>query len=251
MKLGKTRLAIPTMFTLSSVFLALLSITFVMDGEYRLAAIAILFAALFDALDGKVARLTRSESKFGIQIDSLADVMSFGLAPAILLYSVSLQSLRIGGLDIGLLIAFLFVATGAIRLARYNVIAESVSGPVKRFIGLPIPMAAGTVASLVLAVSGTGGHLPAGPIIALIVLLSFLMVSNFTYRKSPAASRTGALLVLSPMAALIVVLLFVRPSYGFFGFFVYYLCFGLVETAVLRLRHRRTAAKEIHDPVDD
>ena len=251
LKLGKALLALPTLFTLSSVFLGFLSITFVMDGEYRLAAIAILFAGLFDALDGKVARLTRTESKFGIQIDSLADVMSFGLAPAVLVYGAALQNLRAGGLDLGLLVAFLFVAAGAIRLARFNVMAESVTGPMKRFIGLPNPMAAGMIASVVLAVSGTGGQLPAGPMVALVILLSFLMVSNFTYRKSPAASRLGALFVLGPLVGVIVVLLIVRPSYGFFGFFVYYLTFGLVETAVLRIRHRRNATEEIHDPADD
>ncbi|MFH1529117.1 MAG: CDP-diacylglycerol--serine O-phosphatidyltransferase [Pseudomonadota bacterium] len=251
MKLGRALLALPTLFTLSSVFLGFLAITFVMDGEFRLAAIAILFAGLFDALDGKVARLTRTESKFGIQIDSLADVMSFGLAPAVLIYGAALQELRLGAIDIGLLVAFLFVAAGAIRLARFNIMAESVSGPVKRFIGLPIPMAAGTIASLILAVSHSGGTVPAGPMVALVILLSLLMVSNFTYRKSPAASRTGALLVLSPVATIVVVLLVTRPAYGFFGFFVYYLTFGLVETAVLRLRHRRRGTEEIHDSVDD
>lgn len=250
MRLGKALLALPTLFTLSSVFLGFLSITFVMDSEYRLAAIAILFAGLFDALDGKVARLTRTESKFGIQIDSLADVMSFGLAPAVLVYGVALRDLRAGAFDFGLFFAFLFVAAGAIRLARFNVMAET-TGAKKRFIGLPIPMAAGMIASIVLAVSGTGGHLPALPMIGLVILLSFLMVSNFTYRKSPAASRLGALLVLGPLSAIVIVLLFVRPSYAFFGFFVYYLTFGLVETAVLRIRHRRHAAEEIHDSVDD
>jgi len=251
LKLGKALLALPTLFTLSSVFLGFLSITFVLDGEYRLAAMAILFAGLFDALDGKVARLTRTESKFGIQIDSLSDVMSFGLAPAVLIYAAALRGLGAGAVDLGLLVAFLFVAAGAIRLARFNIMAESVPGPIKRFVGLPIPMAAGTLASLVLAVSRTGAQLPGGPVAALVVLLSFLMVSNFTYRKSPAASRTGAILVLSPMAAVIVYLLVTRPAYGFFGFFVYYLIFGLVETAVLRIRHRRRAAEEIHDPADD
>jgi CDP-diacylglycerol--serine O-phosphatidyltransferase len=250
LKLGKALLALPTLFTLSSVFLGFLSIVFVMDGEFRVAAIAILFAGLFDMLDGKVARLTRTESKFGIQIDSLADVMSFGLAPAVLIYGVSLQHLTAGA-GLGLFIAFLFVAAGAIRLARFNIMSENVEGPVKRYVGLPIPMAAGTVASLVLATSGAVTHLPAGPVIALVLLLAFLMVSNFTYRKSPAASRLGALLVLGPLAALLVVLVAARPGYAFFGFFVYYLIFGLVETAVLRIRHRRRAREEIHDPVDD
>ncbi len=250
LKLGKALLALPTLFTLSSVFLGLLSITFVMDGELRLAAIAILFAGLFDALDGKVARLTKTESKFGIQIDSLADVMSFGLAPAVLVYGAALQHLQAGA-GLGLFIAFLFVAAGAIRLARFNIMSENGDGPVKRYVGLPIPMAAGTLASLVIAVSGTGAQLPAAPVIGLVLLLSFLMVSNFTYRKSPAASRLGALLVLGPLATLLLVLIVVRPSYAFFGFFVYYLIFGLVETAVLRIHHRRRAREEIHDSVDD
>ena len=100
MKLVKALLALPTLFTLSSVFLGFLSSIFVLDGEHRLAATAILFAALFDALDGKVARLTRTESRFGIQIDSLADVMSFGLAPAVLIYGAALRGLSGGAVDL-------------------------------------------------------------------------------------------------------------------------------------------------------
>ena len=251
MRLGKALLALPTLFTLSSVFLGLMSIVCVFDGDYRLGAIAILFAGLFDMLDGKVARLTRTESRFGVQIDSLADVISFGVAPAVLVYVVALQGLLVGAFDMGLFVAFLFVAAGAIRLARYNIMADTVQGRIKRFIGLPIPMAAGTLASLVLAISSTGAHLPAGPFVALVLLLAFLMVSSFTYRKSPAASRIEAFLVLSPLAATVVVLMFINPSYGFFGFFVYYLIFGLVETSVLRIKHRRRRAEEINDPVDD
>lgn len=251
MRLGKVLLALPTLFTLSSVFLGLMSIVCVLDGDYRLGAIAILFAGLFDMLDGKVARLTRTESRFGVQIDSLADVISFGVAPAVLVYVVALRGLHVGAFDLGLFVVFLFVAAGAIRLARYNIMADTVQGRIKRFIGLPIPMAAGTLASLVLALNSTGANIPAAPFVLLVLLLAFLMVSSFTYRKSPAASRIEAFLVLSPLAATVVALLIIEPSYGFFGFFVYYLTFGLVETAVLKIRHRRRGAEEIRDPVDD
>jgi len=250
-KLGKVLFAIPTLFTLSSVFLGFMSVTCVLDGEMALAAAAILFAALFDMLDGKVARLTRTESRFGIQIDSLADVMSFGLAPAILVYEASLRELRAGSLDLGLAIAFLFVAAGALRLARFNVMAETTEGRVRRFVGLPIPMAAGTLASLVLALSHTGGVLGALPIALLVVLLSLLMVSSFTYRKSPGATRVSALLVLCPVAVIPITLAFIQPVYGFFGIYVYYILLGLTETAILRIRHRRAAHRRVEDPADE
>src|SRR5690606_22374859 len=125
------------------------------EAFYR-AALLLVFAMLFDTIDGRVARLTRTQSAFGVQLDSLADVMSFGLAPAVLVYQWSLREFGI----VGILIAFFYLACGTIRLARFNVLATEESGapkaPDKYILGLPIPAAAGILISLIVASIVTG-----------------------------------------------------------------------------------------------
>jgi CDP-diacylglycerol---serine O-phosphatidyltransferase len=240
MKLGKAIFVVPTLFTLSSVFLGLLSIVNTIGGNYPMAATAILFAILFDMLDGKVARLTRTQSAFGIQIDSLADVISFGVAPAVLVYEACLKQISYKGLDLGLVIAFIFLAAGAIRLARYNVLAEIQEGPVRRFVGLPIPTAAGTLASLVLGLSRSGVALDPALFAGMTLVVTLLMVSTISYRKSLSAStRKRTFLLLAPYGAYLVLVALLLPNYFFFGLMFYYVTFGLFDTLALRLTDRR------------
>jgi CDP-diacylglycerol--serine O-phosphatidyltransferase len=153
--LRKTLFILPNLITLSSVFCGFdsLRISASAQGEedfYR-AALLIVFAMLFDMLDGRVARMTKTQSAFGLQIDSLADVVSFGAAPALLVYEWTLH--RVG--TPGLVVSFLFVACGAVRLARFNVLSMGESGkptkPSKYIVGLPIPGAAGILVSIVVA----------------------------------------------------------------------------------------------------
>ena len=113
-------------------------------GDYRTAAIWILVSSIFDGLDGKVARVTGTSSKFGVEYDSLADLVAFGVAPGLLMYSWALKPFG----RLGWLAAFLFVVCGALRLARFNVQVETVES--KRFVGLPIPAAASMVSATVL-----------------------------------------------------------------------------------------------------
>jgi CDP-diacylglycerol--serine O-phosphatidyltransferase len=193
---------LPNLFTASSVFCGLYAIIQAASGNgidsYYRAAIAILFAAIFDSADGRVARLTKTESDFGLQFDSLADVVSFGVAPAILVYHWALSGFGI----FGLIVAFGYTACGAIRLARFNVIAaDEDGGAPKHFFGLPIPLAATSIISLVLVQHKTGIQTTGWqPLILIIVcILSVLMISHIRYRtfKNIRASRLSLLAFIS------------------------------------------------------
>ncbi|MDZ7379209.1 MAG: CDP-diacylglycerol--serine O-phosphatidyltransferase, partial [candidate division KSB1 bacterium] len=152
--------------------------------QYPEAALMILLAVGLDCLDGRVARMTGSSSAFGVEYDSLADLVSFGMAPGWLLYTWALRSLS----PLGWLAAFVFVICGALRLARFNVQANGVQK--YTFTGLPIPMAASVVASAVLLMHRLYEDLPRGvdtdhPLIIVLAVyaLALLMVSNFRYRS--------------------------------------------------------------------
>jgi CDP-diacylglycerol--serine O-phosphatidyltransferase len=135
---------VPNLVTTGNIFCGFYSITEAIRGEYLTAAWAIIAAAVFDAMDGRIARLAKATSAFGVQYDSLSDLISFGVAPGILLYLWQLQPFS----RLGMLAAFLFVVCGALRLARFNV--NSAFLPKGFFQGLPIPMAAGIVATFII-----------------------------------------------------------------------------------------------------
>ncbi len=145
------------------------------------AAYLIVLAGVFDALDGRIARMTKTTSPFGAQLDSIADVVSFGLAPGILVYCWALEGFH----RFGWIPAFLFLACGAIRLARFNVLADSFDYSSKRyFIGLPIPAAAGSLATLVLLIPRVESRsFMAFLILMSVYLISFLMVSKLRFRS--------------------------------------------------------------------
>jgi len=177
---------LPNLFTVSSIFCGVYSITLSAgeptgDNFYR-AAVAIFFGNFFDAFDGRVARLTRTQSDFGVELDSLADVITFGVAPAILVYKWALGGMGLGGI----VICAIFAACGAIRLARFNVIAHAESGAQRYFVGLPIPLAAGMLVSLVIALNNVEAPISEAvglwPIATLVLVLAFLMVSTIRYR---------------------------------------------------------------------
>jgi CDP-diacylglycerol--serine O-phosphatidyltransferase len=190
--LRKTLFVLPNLITLGSVFCGLSAILIASTSDasetdfYR-AALLLCVAMLCDLLDGRVARMTRTQSAFGLQLDSLADVLSFGLAPAVLVYRWVLHRNPI----LGLLTAFLFVACAAVRLARFNVLSSGASGapvkPGRYIIGLPTPPASGVLISLVLANHALGGALGderyTGLMFAVTACLSFLMVSTVRFRS--------------------------------------------------------------------
>ncbi len=169
---------LPNLITTGNLFFGFYSIILALSGHFEKAAYAIVGAAIFDLLDGRVARLTRSTSKFGAEYDSLCDLVSFGVAPAMLLYLWALEPFG----RMGWIASFLFLTGGALRLARFNVQAHVVEKAY--FQGLPIPMSAGIVASSVLAF-GDLNLQPKGSLVLLLmtVLLGALMISSFRYRS--------------------------------------------------------------------
>jgi CDP-diacylglycerol---serine O-phosphatidyltransferase len=181
---GKRRKAamhlIPNLFTTGNLFCGVYAILSVFNANYMAAAIAILVALIFDVLDGKSARLTNSTSQFGLEYDSLSDVVSFGVAPGFLIYSWALS----GQGTFGVAVMFAYVAMGAVRLARFNSTVALSDG--KYFTGLAIPAAAGVIASMVVFdhhIVRMGAEVK--PIFVLIITLtlSFLMVSTIKYRS--------------------------------------------------------------------
>lgn len=177
---------LPNLFTTANLFCGFFAVIRAIEGDYTSSAWAILFAGIFDFLDGRIARLTRTQSEFGLAYDSLVDLASFGLAPAILMFTWSLFHFG----RFGWAACFLFFACGALRLARFNVQASDVEK--KSFQGLPIPAAAYCLASYVILY-----HYVAGPgraesyaIVLLTFLLAGLMVSNIPYRSFKALDRT-------------------------------------------------------------
>jgi CDP-diacylglycerol---serine O-phosphatidyltransferase len=173
---------IPNLLTTGNLFSGLASVLFVFSGNFQAAAIAILVAIVFDVLDGTSARLMKSTSQFGLQYDSLGDVVSFGVAPGMLIYVWALSMPKM----LGAAVMFAFVACGALRLARYNVMATSSAGEGKPFTGLPIPGAAGVIATLVIFdhhVIALGEQVKPFVGIILSLALAFLMVSTFRYRS--------------------------------------------------------------------
>lgn len=159
------------------------------------SAIAVFFACFFDAFDGRVARLTKTQSEFGVQLDSLADVVSFGIAPALLVYKWALLPLG----SIGFLGVFFYAACGTIRLARFNVMAARDNGSGEYFTGLPIPIAASVlIASLIAHIKLFDGLAVKHPdwILTLVILMGLLMVSTvpyWTFKNSKPDRQTAIL----------------------------------------------------------
>ncbi|MBI2822380.1 MAG: CDP-diacylglycerol--serine O-phosphatidyltransferase [Acidobacteria bacterium] len=216
----RTVLILPSAFTVGNIFCGFFAIISAMHGSYDEAAKAIGIAIVLDGLDGRMARLANATSEFGLQLDSLADVISFGLAPAILMASWGLASLG----DYGIFTAFVFLICGTMRLARFNVQTQTL----KQFVGLAIPAAAGVVAAVVhFAGVPVSDPVQANLLAILMLLLSFLMISRIRYSSlkqlhlSKGKSHLNILL-LSILLALIyfyseVVLLIVAGCYAISG----------------------------------
>lgn len=178
MRPGMHIYVLPNLITTMNMFSGFVAIVMAIEGDFVFAAYAIVAAAVFDLLDGRVARLTHSTSKFGAEYDSLCDLISFGLAPSLVLFLWALKPFG----RIGWLVSFLYTACGALRLARFNVQANIIEKAY--FQGLPIPMAAGIVASSVLAFTDLGLNPQANWwLLAMTALLAIVMVSTFRYRS--------------------------------------------------------------------
>ena len=244
-KLRKLMFVLPNLFTLSSVFCGFYAITLcageASPSQLYQAALAIFFAIFFDGFDGRVARLTKTQTQFGIELDSLADVISFGVAPAMLVYKWALAPLGF----VGMFISFAFTSCAALRLARFNVLAQKANGrnPSRFFVGLPTPLAAGTIVSMVVAHQGAKGgalgmraHVPIAVVVA---VLSLLMVSTVRYRTLKdvkVSPKSAAVFTLICIGGVIVATQF-HPAYVLAAYFATYLALGLIESGVLLRNH--------------
>lgn len=232
MDLRKSKYILPNLLTLSSIFCGISSIYLssisASADELQLAAWLIVAAMLCDLFDGRVARLTNTQSAFGMQLDSLADGVSFGVAPGLLLFNWGMRPLGMVGVFVGAI----FAACALVRLARFNVQSAEDGGKSRYFEGLPTPLAAGAVVSIVLAHLSITGHpntAASGNVAAMSVLLGGLMVSNVRYRTFKDfnfAGRSG-LALLGLCAIVLAVGMSAGPSVAFVTVMVMYIVVGL------------------------
>jgi CDP-diacylglycerol--serine O-phosphatidyltransferase len=232
------RNSLPNMFTIGNLFLGIIAIILVFNERPELAAIFVIVAMLMDGLDGRVARALNVESEFGKELDSLSDVISFGVAPALIMYVVAFKEVTSINEATTWIVTAIFPICGALRLARFNVVA----GTPGYFIGLPIPAAGGVLATLALFSKELN------PYILLIstLLLSFLMVSRVKYPNFKKAGIPKAAIWITPMIIVVAFVLAIQYpstlSKMIFIPMVIYALYGLkknVERVFRPIRRRR------------
>ena len=229
---------LPSLFTTGNLFLGFWSIVKTIDGRFPEASLLIGGAVILDMLDGRIARLTGTQSEFGAQLDSLADAVSFGVAPALLAYVWALALVPRAGWPA----AFLFLVCGVMRLARFNVQRQVVDA--RFFVGLPIPAGAAQIAAIVFMVSEPPANaLQATFVLALVVILAFLMVSTFRYRSFKGIDlrrRRSYMTVLG--IALLFLLVAAHPEASLLAVTSLYTVSGPLAWAFAALRRRKDPA---------
>ena len=245
-KLGMYIYILPNLMTTANLFCGFFSVILSIQGNFKMAAVAVVIAAVFDQLDGRLARLTHATSKFGAEYDSLCDLVSFGMAPAMLMYLWALQPFG----RIGMMACFLFVACGALRLARFNVQVDVVEK--NYFQGLPIPMAAGILTSSVLAFDDLGWtptEWRAPLLLAMVVVMAFVMVSNFRYRSFKDLDLKQRLPFRYLVAGLMVlVTVALQPEVMLFVLFLTYGTLGAVFGVLQLGKKRRLIKASVYAP---
>lgn len=231
-----TRAVVPSLFTVLNIFCGFRSIIHSAQGDYVLAAWFIILAALFDTLDGIMARITKSSSDFGVEFDSLSDIVSFGVAPSFMVYNICLHAAD----GIGMLVSAMPMIFGAVRLARFN--TQLVGYDKDFFKGLPIPASAVTIASFALTYVGDDGGLhglQAALLMPIVIVLSLLMVSTIKYDTVPKFSRRG--IKQHPLRFTIGIIgitaIIVTRGGALFPFFVFYVATGPLRYLVMFMRH--------------
>ncbi len=257
MDFRKTYYLLPNLFTLSSVLCGFASLALSASGrseaDLYLAALAICFGLFFDTFDGRVARVTKTQTDLGRDLDSLADVITFGAAPALLMYKWGLTDFGFTGI----LIAGLFVCAGAMRLARFNVLSrrDEITGhkkPGKFTLGLPIPPAASLLVFMVIVSHNSGEYklVSEGSTAVIVLVLSFLMVSRVRFRsfKELRLSRKtiGVVLLISGACATWLMAGFAK-AFIFLFLVLAYIVLGLAEE-VLFYRRRRSQERSARQP---
>ena len=227
---------LPSLFTMGNMWCGYASIVYSLRGDYETAAPLIGVAYALDALDGRIARMTGTESEFGLQLDSLADVISFGIAPAVMSYAWGLSSLG----RLGWAAGFMFVACAAMRLARFNVISAK-GGDKRYFVGMPSPAAAAVPAATVFMYPyGLSDYRAALLALLMVLLPAVLMVSTLKYRSFKGldlkSRRSFRVLVLIAAG---IVAIWTHPKAVLLIAAYTYLASGFVELAIARSRRDR------------
>lgn len=236
---------LPNLFTTAALFCGFYAIVSSINGQFETAAIAIFVAMVLDGVDGRVARLTNTESDFGAEYDSLADMVSFGLAPALIVYLWTLSNLG----KMGWLVSFVYVACAALRLARFN--TQASHSDKRYFQGLASPSAAAVVAGLIWNGELIKEYisLPALQTVALVttLLAGLLMVSNVRYHSFKGVSwRSKVPFVTILMFVFVLVFVSAEPALVLFIIFLGYAVSGPVLTIILLRRHRAERALHKH-----
>ena len=246
-----TRSVIPNLFTLVNLFCGFASIVHSIEHNYALAAMMIVLGGIFDALDGLMARLTRSSSEFGVELDSLADLATFGMAPSVMVYMIYFNTIN----PLGMLLAALPALFGALRLARFNV--QLVGFDKNFFRGLPIPAAAVTIVSFVYYFydSSTPELASRSNLIVggITVLTALLMVSTIKYETIPKFTKAG--IAASPwrFSVFLVALTLVLATSGkaIFPLSILYIVFGAIRSFIAVIRGRFASDEDEFDEEED
>lgn len=230
---------LPSLLTMGNMFCGYACVVYAMRGEYATAAPFIGFAFIVDGLDGRIARLTGTTSEFGVEFDSLADIISFGIAPAILSFAWGLQSLG----RLGWAAGFMFVAAAAMRLARFN-IQSSGGGDKRYFVGMPSPAAAGVIAATVFVYpAGLHDYRAALPALAMVLVPAALMVSTIRFRSfkdiDSKARRPYTVLI---FVAAGIVAIATHPQWTLLAIAYSYLASGFIGMAITRFKRRGAGA---------
>lgn len=241
-RLSKSIVVLPSLITAAGLFFGFFSIIYTLRSlifgreEFLWAGYSIIIAGFLDAFDGRLARLMKAESEFGSQFDSIADMVSFGVAPAVLVYGTALLHMgRVGWAG-----AFLFLACAAIRLARFNVMSMHHASQ-KYFKGLPSPSAAGGLALCLIlmseAMEGTTFHYS---VFGLTVFLALLMISNVRFRTFKEFDFQSHRIQTFIIIMFILLMIFSFRVYALFVLFICYLFGGLIEEVILWRRRRKS-----------
>jgi len=253
MDLRKSLFILPNLFTLASLFCGLYAITLCIEAtdpmETGRATVLIIFAMLFDGFDGRVARLTKTQSSFGLQMDSIVDVVSFGVAPAVIFYRWSLADAGMWGL----VTCFVYLSCGAIRLSRFNVINSKGPSlkpktPGKYITGLPIPTAAGFLVAFIIAANAIGSAINEAVhlIMGIMLGLGALMVSTIKFRSFKNFRLNPfnvGVIVIGVAVSLLLWLRFKQPALILIYLVGLYIVIGLAESLISLGKRARDAGK--------
>jgi len=232
---------IPNFLTMLNLFFGIISLIFTIQNYWQYAAVMVIIGMIFDGLDGRMARMLKVQSDFGKELDSLSDVITFGVAPAMIMYNVELQYWGFAGW----LITAIFPIAGSLRLARFNIITKSTN----YFIGLPITAAGGVLATLALYNDVFQGYV----LVLLMLILSFLMISNIKYPNFKKVGIPKSAIWITPILVLIIVTLFLKfPNLTVKLIFVplfFYALYGN-KSIIWRLKKESRKHKEIDELLD-